>query len=165
MCESIRSSGPETAFPPIERADGDATHAPGLQRFTDLGHGENRPDREVRVARSEDDRIRAREGFEHARRGPSFGGALVADVFHVVGVLSSHEPLLERKRAGGRVDVGAKPVVGGREDLRAHARTFDQMSRDAGQGNSGVEHLRPDEVEPDVSVAEPEPILPTPARC
>ena len=67
--ESIRSSRAGDGFAAHERAHGDARDATGLDRSTDLADGQDRPDREVGVARCKEDRVRGRERLEHAGRG------------------------------------------------------------------------------------------------
>ena len=62
-----------------ERADGDAAHVAALDRRADLGDGEDRPDREVRVARSEEDRVGGLERLERRPVRPRVLGALVLD--------------------------------------------------------------------------------------
>ena len=89
---------------------------------------------------------------------------LVLDAVHVVAMTAPDEPLLERESPGGREDVRAQPIVGRRKDPRADARACCDLRGDLGQRRAVAQRARAHEVEPDVAVAEPEPVLPTEAR-
>ena len=142
-----------------ERADGDNGGALPLDRDANRPDGEDRPDRDVRVARRDHDKRRLLDGVEDARRRLGEGSALEAQAVDLVLVPTADEPLLERERAGGGLDDRAQPVVGrgqhrhldveGRGDPRGHSRQ--QLAR--------LQRLRPDEVEAEVTIAELKPRL------
>ena len=77
----------------------------------------------------------------------------------LVAVAAGDEPLLERKAAGRRVDPGAQPVVRRRQDRRLDPESPREAGRDHRERLAGAQRLGPHEVEPEVAVAEPEPVL------
>ena len=83
---SIRSAGPFTARPPISGLT--ATHGTRalLERRADLLDREDRPDRDVRVARRDHDDVGLLERLEHAGRRRGLGRARVVDRVHLVAV-------------------------------------------------------------------------------
>ena len=85
--------------------------------------------------------------------------ALEANAVDLVAVAAGDEPLLERKAAGRRVDPGAQPIVRRREDRRLDAESPREARRHRRERLSGAQSLRAHEVEPEIAVAEPEPVL------
>ena len=77
----------------------------------------------------------------------------------LVAVAAGDEPLLEGEAARRRVDPGAEPVVGGRQDRRLDPERAREPGGDGGERLAGAQRLRADEVEAEVAVAEPEPVL------
>ncbi len=105
----------------------------------------------IRIASAAVDRL------EHARRGVRL--ALEADAVDLVAVAAGDEPLLEGEAPRGRVEPGSEPIVGGRQDRRLDPESPREPGRDGGERLAGAQRLRPDEVEAEIAVAEPEPVL------
>ena len=82
-------------------------------------------------------------------RTPSTGVAMAA----------RDEPLLERERAGGCLDERAEPVVGRGEQRDSDAECRRESGGHRRERLAPPERLRPHEVEPEVAVAEAEPVL------
>ncbi len=97
------------------------------------------------------------ERVEDSGSGRRF--AFEADGVDLVAVTARDEPLLERKLAGRGLDPGAQPVVGRGQDVRLDPQRSGQPSGDARERLSRSQRLRADEVEPEVEVAELEPVL------
>ena len=166
MRVSIRPSGPVTAAPPTSGLT-------ATQRT--LGWPRSRPGsrRRRESARSRGTDCSARRGSPRpsaiASTTPGAAlrrlGSLVVDGVDLVRVTTTDEPLLEREPPGGRRDVRPEPIVRRRQDP-CRARLLAAVSRrgDLGQSVAAAQRLRADEVEPEVAVAEPEPVLSSPAR-
>ena len=164
MRESIRSSGPETAFPPTSGLTAtQRARRPSIAARI-ARHREDRPDREVGVAGREQDRVRGRERLEDAGRRIGRDASLVPDVLHLVLVPAGDVPLLERERAGGGHDLCSQMVVGRGDDPRLDAHALAEPPRHLRQRDAIPELARADEVEPEVEVAEAEPVLAAPLR-
>ena len=91
----MRSAGPLTARPPISGLTATHGHAARRERLADRSHGEDRADRDVGVARREEDQVGVGDRLEDAGRS---GGALLAfeaDGVDLVAVAARDEPLLE----------------------------------------------------------------------
>ena len=112
---SIRSAGPFTARPPMSGLTATQGHVPPRERVANLAHREDRGERDVRVARREQDQIRARDRVEHARRRPRRLFPLEAEGIDLVAVAAGDEPFLERERPGRRLEPRPEPVVGRRQ--------------------------------------------------
>ena len=158
----MRSSGPRTARPPIKRADRDAAHASSLDRGTDPGHGEDRMDRDERVARGDHDRIGSLDRLDHPGGRAGRVRAVVAQRIDLVLVASGDEPLLERERPRGRDDVRPEAIVRRGEQPRLEARSASEPGRDGGERLAAAQRLRAHEMEPEIAVAEHEPALAAP---
>ncbi len=91
-------------------------------------------------------------------------GTLVVDAVDLVGVPTTDEPLLEREPPGRRRDVRAKPIVRRRQDPCGDACSERERRGHLRERRRVRSASRAHEVEPDVAVAEPEPVLPSPAR-
>jgi hypothetical protein len=148
-----------------ERAHRDTAHASRLEGLADLADGVDRAEREVGVARGEEDRRGVAERLEDARGRARLLRALVPDVVHLVPVRATDEPLLERERPRGRDDVRAKAIVARRQDARAQPRALDELGRDLRERTAVAQGTPTHEVEAEVEVAEPEPVLPAPRAC
>ena len=102
-------------------------------------------------------RVCRRDRLEHARCRTRV--ALEADAVDLVAVAARDEPLLELKAPGRRVDPRAQTIVGGRQDRRFDPERAREPGGDGGERLAGPQRLRPDEVEAEIAVAEPEPVL------
>ena len=85
--------------------------------------------------------------------------ALEADAVDLVAVAAGDEPLLEREAPGRRVDPGAEAVVGRRQDRGLDSERPREPGGDGRQGLAFAQRLCANEVEAEVAVAEPEPVL------
>ena len=90
-------------------------------RVPDLLDGEDRSDRDERIARRDHDQVCRAKRLEHAGRGPCGLRALEANAGHLVPVPAADEPVLERELARVGLDQRAQPVVGRRENRRLDA--------------------------------------------
>ena len=126
---SIRSAGPLTARPPTSGL----TATAGARRRSSAArigrHREDRPDAHVGVAGREHDHVRGLERVHDAGRRPRVLGAGEATASTSSAVAARDEPLLERERAGGRVEPGAEPVVGGGQERAATTPSRAAISR------------------------------------
>ena len=147
-----------TARPPTSGLT--ATHGTRRrdERRADLLDREDRPDAHVRVGGRDHDRVGGGQGLEHAGRGLRI--AHEANAVDLVAVAAGDEPLLERKAAGRRVDPGAQPVVRRRQDRGLDPEGLCESRRDRRERLSRTQSLAAHEVEPEIAVAEPEPVLP-----
>ena len=136
-----------------------------LDRRPDLAHRDDRPDREVRVARREEDRVGLGDRVHDARCGGRFLGSLVHDRVDLVTVAAADEPLLERERPGRRDDVCPEAIVGRRDDPCRQPGAGREAGGDLREGRTRPKRARPDEVETEVAVADAEPVLSAPVRC
>ena len=140
-----------------ERADRDARHAARDERRADLLDREDRPDAHVRVGGRDHDRVGPGQRLEHARSRARL--ALEANGVDLVAVAARDEPLLEREAARGRVDPGPEPVVRRRHDRGLDPERLGEPGGHRRERLAGAQRLRAHEVEPEVAVAEPEPVL------
>ena len=97
------------------------------------------------------------ERLEHARGRVRL--ALEADAVDLVAVAAGDEPLLEREAPGRRVDPGAEAVVGRRQDRGLDPERPREPGGDGRKRLAGAQRLRANEVEAEIAVAEPEPVL------
>src|SRR5205814_5566631 len=72
-------------------------------------------------------------------------------------VLPRDEPLLEREPAFVGPHLRPEPVVGRRKQAHTQAEPLGEPRRHGRERLAAAERLRPDEMEPDVAVAETEP--------
>ena len=91
--------------------------------------------------------------------GRGVRGAHVADGIHLVAMAARDEPGLEGERAGGRLQEGANRVVGRGQELCVEAERLRDPRRRLAQGRTAAQELGPDEMKPEVAVAEAEPVL------
>ena len=105
--------------------------------------------------------IRIASAASSASSTPGAGArvALEANAVDLVAVAAGDEPLLEREAPGRRVDPRAKPVVGRRQDRGLDPERAREPGGDGGERLARAERLRPDEMEAEIAVAEPEPVL------
>ena len=96
--------------------DGYARHTSALDRAPNALDGENRSDRDIRIARRKQDDICLVQRLEHAGRRPRVGFAFEANTVDGIAVCAADEPLLEREAPVRRIEPGPQHVVGGRED-------------------------------------------------
>ena len=146
-----------------QRADGDGAHAARLERRADPGHGEDRVDRDERVARGDHDRVGGGERLEDAGGRPGRVRAVVDERVDLVLVPAGDEPLLERERALRGDDVRAergRPSRAGAGSRGPPPRASPAVTAES--GSPAPERLRADEMEAEVEVAEHEPALAAP---
>ena len=129
------------------------------ERVAQLAHREDRPDRDVRIARREQDQIGVGDRLEHSRRRPRRLLPLEAHGVDLVPVAARDEPLLERERPGRRLEPRPQPVVGRRQQPRRDAERRRQPSGHRGERLARAQRLRAHEMEPEIAVAEREPVL------
>ena len=144
--------------PSDERAHRQGPHLPAPDRGPDLRNREDRADRQVGVARREEDRVGVGERLEDAGRRGRGVGSLVLDRIDLVLVAAADEPLLKREPPGRGRDVRPQPVVGRRDDARGQPGAPAEIRRDRRQPGPAPQRLGADEVETDVAVAQPEPV-------
>ena len=156
-----RSAGPFTARPPISGLT--ATH--GTRRassaLADRRDGQDRPDADVRVARRDQDHVgaarapRARPAPAARRRRHRSGRPSTSSRWPRA---TNHS--WKGNAPAGVVDDRAQPVVGRGEQRGCRARRA-RASRavTAESGSPATQGLRAHEVQPEVAVAEPEPVL------
>ena len=99
-----------------------------------------------------------------SRRGDGELGAFVLDRVDVVLVAATDEPLLEGESPGRRDDMGAQPIVGRGEEAGSELDACAERGRDLGERRTVAQGSSAHEVETDVAVAEPEPVLASPRR-
>ena len=142
-----------------DRADCDTRHAPPLERGPDVRDGEDRPDRDERIAGGDHDHIGGLDRVEHTGRGHCRRLPVEAHPVDVVAVLTRDEPLLEGERAGRRIDPRPERIVGGGQQRHRDAKSLCQPACHRREQLTGAQRLRTDEVETEVAVAELEPRL------
>ena len=156
----MRSAGPLTARPPIRGLTATAGTRARRERLADRSHGEDRADRDVGVARREEDQVGIGDRLEDAGRRCGRVFAFEADGVDLVAVAARDEPLLERKLARRRPDPRPQPVVRRRQQMQLDSERLSESHSDARERLAGAERLGADEVEAQVEIAEPEPRLP-----
>ena len=96
------------------------------------------------------------------RRGTRVLRALVLDRVDVVRVSATDEPLLECESTRRRHHVRAQAVVGRRRERRSDTGEIGEGGGDGRQGHAVSEELGANEMDTEISIAEPEPALSAP---
>ena len=130
-------------------------------RVPDLLDGEDRSDRDEGIARRDHDQVCRAKRLEHAGRRLCGLRALEANAGHLVPVPAPDEPVLERELARVGLDECPQPVVRRRENRRLDAERAGQPAGDRRERLTLAQPLRPDEMQPEIPVAELEPRLAT----
>ena len=140
-----------------ERADRDAGNAAPLERGADLGDGEDRADRHVRVARARSTIRSAARSPRDARRGPGLARPRCS---------GRRRPRRDGPRAtnhswnGNVPPASRRRCAAGRRSRGAAGSEAERLGEprgDLGERHALAQQLRAHEMQPEVAVAEPEP--------
>ena len=125
------------------------------ERVSHLRQGENRCDRNVGVARRNEQEVGGFHGLEHTGRGRRNVGAVEPQRIDLVAMAPRDEPFLEGELARRRRDPGPQAIVGRRDDAGGEPKRLRKPRGHDGQRLAPLQGLRAHEVQAEIAIAEP----------